>query len=111
MVKKDDSRVPFDRSRIIAGVTKACYKRPISQENIEKLSADIETELVRSGDLEIASHKVGEMVMARLKDLDKVAYVRFASVYRNFTDVSDFENVIESIASEPSKSVKPSDND
>jgi transcriptional repressor NrdR len=97
VIKRDDSRVPFDRQKIVSGVLKACYKRPVSNEQIENLAGEIETELLRRGEQEVKSTAVGEMVMERLRRLDQVAYVRFASVYRNFTDLADFSDVIGSI--------------
>lgn len=97
VIKKDASRVPFDRNRIRAGVEKACYKRPVSAEQIESLAANVEVEVTRLGEPEIASSAIGDMVMRQLRKLDPVAYVRFASVYRDFKDVSDFEHEIRPI--------------
>jgi transcriptional repressor NrdR len=89
--KKDASRVPFDREKIRSGLAKACYKRPVSPETIDDLATRIEAEITRKGDPEVLSSTIGEMVMKELRALDQVAYVRFASVYREFKDVSDFE--------------------
>lgn len=89
--KKDSSRVPFDREKIRAGLAKACYKRPVSPEVINDLATKIESEIIKLGEPEVTSAMVGEMVMRELRALDQVAYVRFASVYREFQDVSDFE--------------------
>ena len=94
VTKKDSSRVPFDRGKIRVGISKACYKRPISAEQVENLAAKIEAEVTRLGEPEISSSRIGELVMNELKSLDQVAYVRFASVYREFTDVSDFADEI-----------------
>lgn len=94
VVKKDGTRVPFDREKIRSGIEKACYKRPISPEVIGDLAARIESDVLRQGDSEVTSAQLGEMVMEALRDLDQVAYVRFASVYREFKDVSDFEHEI-----------------
>ncbi len=90
VVKKDGRRETFDRQKILSGIIKACEKRPVSQETIEKTVNEIETELRSFGE-EIFSTDIGERVMQKLKKMDKVAYVRFASVYRNFDDIVEFE--------------------
>lgn len=90
VVKKDGRREPFDRKKIVEGLRRACQKRPVSEEQIEELVSRIERELQESGEREVPSHVVGESVMRRLKGLDPVAYVRFASVYRAFQDVGEF---------------------
>ncbi|HUE73408.1 MAG TPA: transcriptional regulator NrdR [Pirellulaceae bacterium] len=90
VVKKDGIREPFNREKIRSGLAKACWKRPISDEQIDTLVSQIEAELYAKGDQEIDSPTLGEMVMERLAALDQVAYVRFASVYRRFQDASDF---------------------
>ncbi|MCS7015046.1 MAG: transcriptional regulator NrdR [Gemmatales bacterium] len=90
VVKKDQSREPFDRTKILRGLEKACYKRPVSQERLEELVGHIEQEIYRQYDREVPSQVIGELVMKYLKELDQVAYVRFASVYREFKDVSEF---------------------
>lgn len=90
VIKKDMNREQYDRSKLEAGVLRACHKRPISAGQIEKMVDSIEQEIYNRGDREIASQKIGEMVMDRLKDIDAVAYVRFASVYREFKDVNTF---------------------
>ncbi|MCL2648739.1 MAG: transcriptional regulator NrdR [Phycisphaerales bacterium] len=87
VVKKDGTRVPFDRNRILAGIQKACYKRPVSAENIAKVAEAVEEEVSRSYQREVPSHIIGELVMKYLRRLDPIAYVRFASVYREFRDV------------------------
>jgi transcriptional repressor NrdR len=91
VVKKDKSREPFDRGKIRAGMVTACFKRPISPEQIDSLIADVEADVLGRGDSEIPSQVIGELVMEKLRTLDQVAYVRFASVYREFQDVSDFD--------------------
>jgi transcriptional repressor NrdR len=91
VIKKDDSRELFDREKIRDGVATACYKRPVSAEQIDNLIAEVEASVVGHGESEITSRDVGEIVMSHLKKLDQVAYVRFASVYREFQDVSDFD--------------------
>ncbi len=97
-VKKNDGRwEPFDRAKLISGLLKACQKRPVSRQTLEALVDDIEKEVVGHGGREITSADIGEMVMRRLHDLDEVAYVRFASVYRQFRDVSQFMDEIQQI--------------
>ncbi len=90
IVKKDGRRETYDRDKIVKGLEIACQKRPVSREQIEALVAAVERQLQEVGDREVRSSVIGETVMARLKDLDPVAYVRFASVYREFRDVKDF---------------------
>lgn len=90
VIKKDQTREQYDRSKIQAGVLRACYKRPISIEKIEEMLDSIEGDIFNTEDREITSAKIGESVMEHLKNLDAVAYVRFASVYREFKDVSTF---------------------
>ena len=84
VVKKDGTREQYDRDKIIKGIMKACEKRPVSMEQIEKLAMDIETELFATSQNEISSSDIGEEIMKQLKNTDEVAYVRFASVYRHF---------------------------
>ena len=90
VIKRDGSRESFDKVKIINGVIRACEKRPVTMTQIEDLANDIELELRGRLESEVKSEVVGEMVMARLKDLDEVAYVRFASVYRSFKDINTF---------------------
>ncbi|HEY7724967.1 MAG TPA: transcriptional regulator NrdR [Anaeromyxobacteraceae bacterium] len=90
VVKKDGRREPFDRQKIVHGLERACQKRPVSAEQVEALASAVERQIQESGEREVPSRLVGEAVMARLRDLDPVAYVRFASVYRSFEDVGDF---------------------
>ena len=90
VIKRDGSRESFDKVKIINGVIRACEKRPVTMTQIENLAADIELELRGRLESEVKSEVIGEMVMARLKDLDEVAYVRFASVYRSFKDINTF---------------------
>ncbi len=92
IVKKDNTRERYDRTKIEAGVLRACHKRPISAEQIKTLVDEVETEIYSSADREIPSSVIGELVMDKLKDLEAVAYVRFASVYREFKDVNTFVN-------------------
>ena len=90
VIKKDQNREQFDRSKIEAGVLRACHKRPVSAEQIHRLVDEVETEVFNLEEREIPSSVIGEIVMDKLKDLEAVAYVRFASVYREFKDVSTF---------------------
>ncbi len=90
VVKKDKSREPFDRAKLFNGLLRACEKRPVSVETIEKIVDDIETTLQNSLDREVTSIHIGELAMDKLKDTDEVAYVRFASVYRQFKDINTF---------------------
>jgi transcriptional repressor NrdR len=97
VVKKDGRREPFDREKVMAGVLKACEKRPIPMSKIEALVNSIEKYVQESRDRERSTEKIGEMIMRRLKELDKVAYVRFASVYLDFKDVSEFMSELKSL--------------
>ena len=90
VVKKDGRREPFDRHKVLSGLRKATEKRPVSTAQLEAIVDEIEGRLAESPDREIASTEIGEMIMRRLHDLDEVAYVRFASVYRQFKDVHQF---------------------
>lgn len=91
IIKKDGKREIFDRAKLRSGIIKACEKRPVSAENIEKIIDEIEAELRKSANSEVSSKKIGELATKRLKKIDEVAYIRFASVYRQFADISDFE--------------------
>jgi len=89
VVKKDSSRVVYDRDKIIAGLQKACYKRPVSAEQIQQIADKVEEDIFRNFDKEVASAFIGESVMKHLRGVDKVAYIRFASVYRDFRDAGE----------------------
>ena len=97
VIKKDQNREQFDRSKIEAGVLRACHKRPVSAEQIHRLVDDVETEVFNLEEREIPSSVIGEIVMDKLKDLEAVAYVRFASVYREFKDVNTFMDDLKKI--------------
>ena len=98
VVKKDNSRVPYDRDKIIAGLQKACYKRPVSAEQIQQIADKVEEDIFRNFDKEVSSTFIGESVMKHLRVVDKVAYIRFASVYRDFKDAGELiEEVSEAI--------------
>ena len=90
VVKKDGARVPFSREKIKRGLERACWKRPISDRDIERTVSGIENDVYQSFEAEIESRRLGELVMDHLRDLDEVAFVRFASVYRQFEDAGDF---------------------
>jgi transcriptional repressor NrdR len=98
VVKKDGRREAFDRRKIVEGLCRACQKRPVSREQIEELVTAVERHVQELGEREVPSHVVGEAVVARLRDLDQVAYVRFASVYRAFRDVDEFMSELEGLA-------------
>jgi transcriptional repressor NrdR len=97
VIKRDGRRQAFDRTRILNGLIKACEKRPVSVESIEAVVDDIEHDIRKKYDREISSKDIGEMVMTRLSVLDEVAYVRFASVYRQFKDVNQFMSELQTI--------------
>ena len=90
VIKKDNKREPYERKKVVAGIVRACYKRPISLDQINTIVVDIENHIFSRGDKEITTTLIGELVMDKLKDVDAVAYVRFASVYREFKDVNTF---------------------
>jgi len=90
VIKKDGARVPFERDKIKRGLEKACWKRPISDDQLEAIVSAVENEVYEMADAEVESDQLGELVMKRLRQLDQVAYVRFASVYRQFQDARDF---------------------
>ena len=97
VVKKDGRREPFDRAKIIAGLKRACEKRPVPMETIEQIANRIETTLSEQGDREVASNAIGSAVMNELHKMDQVAYVRFASVYRSFKDIDEFMHELEDL--------------
>ena len=101
VVKKNGQRLPFDRDKIARSITTACRKRPVDEGRIERVVNSIQRRLESMGESDIPSNVIGEMVMEALQGLDKVAYVRFASVYKNFREVKDFESFVENLA-EPS---------
>ena len=97
VIKKDGRREPFDRHKLLSGLTRACEKRPISMEQLERLADEVEQDLSRQFDSEVPSSAIGERVMKRLHELDPVAYVRFASVYREFKDAEQFMREIKDV--------------
>ncbi|MFW6390019.1 MAG: transcriptional regulator NrdR [Halanaerobiales bacterium] len=100
VVKKNGDRELFDRNKLMRGLLKACEKRPITQEELDKLISDIEKELRNDMRQEVSSSEIGELVMDRLRKIDEVAYVRFASVYRQFKDVNKFKQELERLLEE-----------
>jgi len=105
VVKKDGSRVVFDRERIRSGIEKACYKRPVSPEQIEQIVNDVERGVYENFDREVPSRYIGEQVFDKLRHVDQVAFVRFASVYRSFQDVEDFANELKRLLRERDRSI------
>ncbi len=99
VVKKDGRREPFDRQKLLKGIVRACEKRPVTMERIQQLVDEIELALRQHDQTEIPSRKVGELVVTKLKNVDEVAYVRFASVYRRFTDASQFTEEVAKLKS------------
>lgn len=97
VIKKDDNRETYDRSKIEAGILRACHKRPVSADLINELVDSVETEVFNREEKEVQSRVIGEMVMNKLKDLDAVAYVRFASVYREFKDINTFMDELKKV--------------
>jgi transcriptional repressor NrdR len=100
VIKKDGGRQPFDRQKILHGLMKACEKRPVSKETLEEIVDDIERKIQESSEKEIPSAMIGEEVIRRLQNLDDVAYVRFASVYRQFKDINEFMKELKDILDE-----------
>lgn len=107
VIKKDGTRVPYDRYKIIAGLQKACYKRPVSAEKIQEVADRIEEDIFRNFDKEVASEYIGERAMRHLRNVDKVAYIRFASVYREFTDANALLDEVNQAISEPDTNDAP----
>jgi transcriptional repressor NrdR len=97
VVKKDGRREQFDRAKIVAGLKRACEKRPVSMETIEQIANNIETTMTEQSDREVASSAIGSAVMNELHKIDQVAYVRFASVYRQFKDIDEFMHELEDL--------------
>ena len=97
IIKKDNNRETYDRAKIEAGVLRACHKRPVSADTINQLVESVETEIFNREAKEIPSQIIGELVMNKLKDLDAVAYVRFASVYREFKDINTFMDELKKV--------------
>lgn len=103
IVKKDGRREPYNREKLLSGIRKACHKRPISEETIKQFIDDLELELIQFGESEVPAKFIGEKVMEALRKWDKVAYIRFASVYRDFRDVDEFLDSIKELTDEGSQ--------
>lgn len=103
IVKKDGRREPYSREKLLSGIHKACHKRPISENNIKEFIHELELDLIQRGDKEIPASYIGEKVMEVLKRWDKVAYIRFASVYKDFKDVEEFLDSIKELRDEGSQ--------
>lgn len=100
VIKKDNTREVFDKSKLLGGMLSACNKRPVTMDQLESIASEIESELQNSLKREVSSRQIGVLVMEKLKDLDEVAYVRFASVYREFKDLDSFMKELEKIRSQ-----------
>ena len=100
VIKKDGTRQPYDRTKVVNCVLKACSKRPVSVEQAEQLANEVESQILNTMKKEVSSDEIGELIMVRLKALDEVAYVRFASVYRQFKDVDTFMEELKKIIKE-----------
>ncbi len=111
VVKKDGRREPFDRAKIIAGLKRACEKRPVSMETIEQIASNIESTMAEQGDREVQSSAIGTAVMIELHKIDQVAYVRFASVYRSFKDIDEFMHELEDLIKERKQPIATRDAD
>ena len=107
VVKKDGSRVPYDRDKVLAGLQKACYKRPVSADQVQETADKVEEDVFKNHDKEVSSRFIGESVMTHLRAIDKVAYIRFASVYRDFTDAGKFIEEVSQAIAEPNLSDQP----
>ncbi|MHC4572607.1 MAG: transcriptional regulator NrdR [Planctomycetota bacterium] len=107
VVKKDNSRVPYDRDKILAGLRKACYKRAVSAEQIQQIADKVEEDVFRNFDKEVVSAFIGESVMKHLRAVDKVAYIRFASVYRQFEDAGDLIEEVSQVIQEADYAGQP----
>ena len=107
VVKKDGTRVPYDREKLIAGLQKACYKRPVPAEKIQEVADRIEEEIFRNYDKEVSALFVGEQAMRFLRQVDKVAYIRFASVYRDFNDAGELLDEVRQAIAEPDSTDQP----
>ncbi|MCD6174652.1 MAG: transcriptional repressor NrdR [Planctomycetes bacterium] len=107
IIKKDGTRVPYDRDKLIVGLQKACYKRPVSAEKIQEVADCIEEEIFRNYDKEVSALFVGEQAMWFLRQVDKVAYIRFASVYRDFDDAGELLDEVRQAIAEPDSTDQP----
>lgn len=106
VVKKNDKRESFDRNKLLSGIIKACEKRPITKEQIDKIVSDIERKLQATCEMEVKSKDIGELTMKALRKIDKVAYIRFASVYKSFEDLKSFEEELRGLKPKKRKGTK-----
>jgi transcriptional repressor NrdR len=109
IVKKDSRREDFNKDKLLVGIRKACEKRPLPTGAVDKLADDIEAELYQLGKAEITSYIIGDIVMERLRKLDYIAYIRFASVYRDFTDITDLKQEVDTLIGDGVEAVKTGD--
>jgi transcriptional repressor NrdR len=107
VIKKDGARLPYDRGKVIAGLQKACYKRAVAAEKIQEIADKIEEDIFHNFDKEVSSHFIGEAAMRHLRSADKVAYIRFASVYREFTDAGALIDEVRQAILEPESPGEP----
>ena len=107
VIKKDGSRVSYDRDKVVAGLQKACYKRPVSADAVQEVADKVEEDVFQRCDREVSSKFIGESVMRHLRAIDKVAYIRFASVYRDFTDAGKFIEEVSQAIQEPELGDQP----
>lgn len=108
VIKKDGSRLPYERDKLISGLQKACYKRQVSADQIQEVADKVEENIFKNYDKEVLSRFIGESVMKHLRAVDKVAYIRFASVYRDFKDAGELINEIRQAIEEPDQQDQPS---
>jgi len=108
VIKKDGSRLPYDRDKLISGLQKSCYKRPVSADQIQELADKVEEDIFKNYDKEVLSRFIGESVMKHLRAIDKVAYIRFASVYRDFKDAGELIEEVTQAIEEPGPHDQPS---
>jgi transcriptional repressor NrdR len=104
VVKRDGRREPFDRGKVLRSMTVACEKRPVATDALEAITDSVERKIINIGDAEIESAKIGEIVVEELRKLDQVAYIRFASVYRQFEDIGQFKEIVEGLGKRSRKS-------
>lgn len=107
VIKKDGSRVPYDRDKVVAGLQKACYKRPVATDEVQDIADRVEEDVFKSYDKEVTSRFIGESAMRHLRAVDKVAYIRFASVYREFTDAGELIEEVTQAIQEPDPLAQP----
>ncbi len=107
VVKKDGSRLPYDRDKVIAGIQKSCYKRPVSADQIQEVADRVEEDVFRNYDKEVSSRFIGERTMRHLRSIDNVAYIRFASVYREFRDAGELIEEVSQAIQQPDNGDQP----